>query len=105
LSLPTCDLKLFALNRQEAAVADLEAAPFVRAVNGLASDCIDELLAEPIAGAPIDLTEGDALGCRCRRIDGFEQETRDPSSSCGSSSEGEPESLSDGRKRKSASPG
>jgi hypothetical protein len=48
LSLPTCDLKLFVLNRQEAAVADLVAAPFVRAVNGPASDRIDELLARPL---------------------------------------------------------
>ena len=65
-----CDLKLFVLNGQEAAVADLVAAPFVRAVNSLASDRIDELLAEPIAGVPIDLTEGDALRCRYRRVDG-----------------------------------
>ena len=56
-------LKLFVLNRQEAAVPDLVAAPFVRAVNSLASDRIDEVLAEPIAGVPIDLTERDALSC------------------------------------------
>jgi hypothetical protein len=48
-----CGLKLFVLDRQEAAVADLVAAPFVRAFNGFASDRIDELLAEPIAGVPL----------------------------------------------------
>ena len=70
MSLLACDLKLFVLDRQEAAVADLVAAPFVRAVNSLASDRIDELLAKPIAGVPIDLTELDAIRCRHRRIDG-----------------------------------
>ena len=46
LSLLACQLKLFVLKRQEAAVADLVAAPFVRAFNGFASDRIDELLAD-----------------------------------------------------------
>ena len=53
----TRNLELLVLDGQEAALPDLVAAGLVRSVNGFAGNGIDELLAKPIAGVPIDLAE------------------------------------------------
>ena len=57
------------LDEQKFVLADFVAARFVRRVNGFAGDGIDKLVFEAMAGASVDLPEGDSFGGRSRGIE------------------------------------